>query len=244
MRWFFLLFFLSRVCLAQGGPPLITDDPGTPGDGNWEINLATIGIFTTGQRLIQIPYIDVNYGLGDRIQLKLETGWSFLLRQSDGMHSGAGPEVAGVKWRFVDQKDAGISFSTYPQYEFRSFFTLKDPILNIPGSTFLLPLEASKEMGAWAINPEIGYKLSTRSLNQWIFGIVGSFQPEKDFELLAELHASTTFDGNGTASLFNIGTRYPFSRHVVLLFSTGRTLTSFQGSPYQVFGYLGTQLRL
>ena len=24
---------------AQGGPPLLTDDPGTPGKNNWEINL-------------------------------------------------------------------------------------------------------------------------------------------------------------------------------------------------------------
>jgi hypothetical protein len=25
---------------AQGGPPMITDDPGTPGNGQWEINVA------------------------------------------------------------------------------------------------------------------------------------------------------------------------------------------------------------
>ena len=25
---------------GQGGPPMITDDPGTPGPGKWEINLA------------------------------------------------------------------------------------------------------------------------------------------------------------------------------------------------------------
>ena len=25
---------------AQGGPPMITDDPGTPGPGRWEINIA------------------------------------------------------------------------------------------------------------------------------------------------------------------------------------------------------------
>ena len=31
---------LIIAALAQGGPPFLTDDPGTPGDGRWEINLA------------------------------------------------------------------------------------------------------------------------------------------------------------------------------------------------------------
>ena len=32
-----LLF--ATPAYAQGGPPLITDDPGTPGNGKWEINI-------------------------------------------------------------------------------------------------------------------------------------------------------------------------------------------------------------
>ena len=28
---------------AQGGPPFITDDPGTPGNQHWEVNLGWIG---------------------------------------------------------------------------------------------------------------------------------------------------------------------------------------------------------
>jgi hypothetical protein len=30
----------GREVLAQGGPPMITDDPGTPGNGHFEINIA------------------------------------------------------------------------------------------------------------------------------------------------------------------------------------------------------------
>jgi hypothetical protein len=32
--------FLPAPAFAQGGPPLITDDPDTPGPGHWEINIA------------------------------------------------------------------------------------------------------------------------------------------------------------------------------------------------------------
>ena len=35
-----LWFVALNIARGQGGPPMITDDPGTPGDGKFEINLA------------------------------------------------------------------------------------------------------------------------------------------------------------------------------------------------------------
>jgi hypothetical protein len=32
-------FFAATLAFAQGGPPYYTNDPGTPGHLNWEINL-------------------------------------------------------------------------------------------------------------------------------------------------------------------------------------------------------------
>jgi hypothetical protein len=46
--WQFRLFLLIIPAAgalrlhAQGGPPFITDDPGTPGNKHWEINLGWI----------------------------------------------------------------------------------------------------------------------------------------------------------------------------------------------------------
>src|SRR5215204_4515509 len=57
---------------AQGGPPLITDDPGTPGDGNWEVNLAVTYERLRDERVVEAPLLDVNYGVGKRLQLKVE----------------------------------------------------------------------------------------------------------------------------------------------------------------------------
>ena len=54
---------------AQGGPPFITDDPGTPGNRQWEINLGFIGNHNPAHASYQLPNIDINYGWGDRIQL-------------------------------------------------------------------------------------------------------------------------------------------------------------------------------
>src|SRR5207253_10780567 len=53
-------------------PPLDVDDPGTPGCNKWEINLLTNGDFTKGERKLEIPLLDINYGIGDNLQLKYE----------------------------------------------------------------------------------------------------------------------------------------------------------------------------
>src|SRR5438105_2551565 len=87
--WVLLVIALTpRFVSAQGGPPLITDDPGTPGSGHWEINLALTTEQTRRERLFALPLVDINYGLGERIQLKCETPW--LLRQGSGTLSGLG----------------------------------------------------------------------------------------------------------------------------------------------------------
>ena len=87
---------------AQGGPPLVTDDPETPGDGKWEINVGAIATHTRGRWEIAAPDADINYGWGDRVQLKLDV--PRVTARDDGQHwkSGAGEGNAGVKWRFID----------------------------------------------------------------------------------------------------------------------------------------------
>ena len=60
---------------AQGGPPLITDDPDTPGPGYWEINVSAFVEKNRRERRLETPRLDINYGLGPRIQLKLELPW-------------------------------------------------------------------------------------------------------------------------------------------------------------------------
>ncbi len=63
---------MSPVVRAQGGPPFITDDPGTPGNKHWEINLGWTADHNPGEASYEVPDFDINYGLGERIQLKYE----------------------------------------------------------------------------------------------------------------------------------------------------------------------------
>jgi hypothetical protein len=85
---------------AQGAPPLLTNDPGTPGSGNWEINLGVMPVLRQYQDVFQIPQVDINFGLGDRVQLTYEI--PFVLQNESGqpIQTGWSNGFVGLKWRF------------------------------------------------------------------------------------------------------------------------------------------------
>ena len=68
----------TRHAVAQGGPPLVGDDPETPGAGTWEIDLAVMMSQGTGRTDWALPDVDINYGWGDRIQLKFDTPYALI----------------------------------------------------------------------------------------------------------------------------------------------------------------------
>ena len=107
--------WLPSIVYAQGGPPFLTNDPGTPGNANWEINLAAAQAITRAAGSYQTPQIDLNYGLGDRIQLTYEI--PYVVQKSDGepSQSGWSNGYPGVKWRFLDQGHEGWQLSIFPQ---------------------------------------------------------------------------------------------------------------------------------
>ena len=77
-------FFLV---LAQGGPPFLSDDPDTPGNKHWEINVGFIGERNPFGGSYETPNMDVNYGVGNRIQLKYEVPLSIEEMRSDSARS-------------------------------------------------------------------------------------------------------------------------------------------------------------
>lgn len=239
-----LFFFAPTLALAQGGPPLITDDPGTPGNRNWEINIASIGQYSSSERYTQFPYFDLNYGLGERLQLKAEGGFGLSEDTGSTYHTGVGTLLVGVKWRFFDQDDVGVNISTYPQYNFHPFYSSTDPELVAPGNQVILPIELSKQFGKFWVNPEVGYESSTESPDLIFYGVVFAYEVVKDSEALFELHGNSFFGGQGTEFLFNVGTNWALGEKVSLLFSIGHTLETPFGEEAQLLSYLGVQLRL
>src|ERR1035438_2438432 len=98
----------SSIVLAQGGPPYYTNDPGTPGNKNWEINFGYMPFLYSGQSVAHIPDVDINFGVGDRIQLTYESAWLRVHNPSQPVKYGLGQDQLGVKWRFYDTGERGI----------------------------------------------------------------------------------------------------------------------------------------
>ena len=92
---------------AQGGPPFITDDPGTPDNRHWEINLGWIGDHNSGQASYQLPDFDINYGWGDRIQLKYESPIAAATDANGATRAGLGESLLDIKWRPYEHHRAG-----------------------------------------------------------------------------------------------------------------------------------------
>ncbi len=106
---FVLPLCCSSALQAQGGPPFYTTDPGTPGPNSWEINLAYMPFLYSDSSTSHVPDVDINYGVGERIQLTYESAW---LRVKDGGNApiyGMEQSNPGFKWRFYDNEEKGFA---------------------------------------------------------------------------------------------------------------------------------------
>ena len=126
---------------------MITDDPGTPGNGKWEINLAIAFEHRPNEWSIDAPAIDLNYGLGDHIQLTLQGGPAFLKRSDHGWIGGLGGTEAAVKWRFLDEEKTGLDVSMFPRMIFNVAQSSVRRGLAEDGTRFQIPFQVAKKFG-------------------------------------------------------------------------------------------------
>jgi hypothetical protein len=231
--------------LATGGPPMITDDPGTPGDGHWEINVATLSTHVAGSTLYQLPLIDANYGYGDRIQLKYEMPWLQQVGPDGARPSGIGDGLAGVKWRFYDAGENGWQISTYPQFEFAvpKSSAVRNGLADA-GNSFWAPLEFVHAYGDYDINLEVGrwFRPEKRG-DSWMTGFVLTREINKGFELMLELHEEIAVNQSRQEQILNFGARYDFSEHYTLLLAAGRDLRNTLDKTNTLLTYVGLQFK-
>jgi len=235
---------LGRL-FAQGGPPMITDDPGTPGPDKWEINLGWTTEKTSGTTLYGLPLLDANYGIGDRIEMTYEAPWG-VIKDEDGTRDGAGNSLFGVKWRFLDEGEKGWQASIYPQVTFVTpGYHTGHSGLEDPGTSVLLPFEVEKDLGPVAINFDCGHVFSSEhDSDLWMAGVIVGREVVKGWELDAEVHVNTSNRFGRSEWIANTGTRIDLSEHLTLMIALGTDLSNQLGPQASLLSYLGFQLRL
>jgi hypothetical protein len=231
----------SGSALAQGGPPLVTDDPDTPGNGKWEINLAGLGARThDGRWIVSLPDADINYGWGKRIQLKVDVPWTFVREPGESLKSGLGFVNVGVKWRFVDEEEHGFAMSTYPQYLSSGSSSSKNRGITSAEKDFFLPVEISGNAGEWDLDAEVGSNFVQHGDSEWVVGGIVGHACGEGRECLFEIHE--THASTGSRTLANLGLHWKLSESMVFLASAGRELTPHGEDQQGFVFYVGLQL--
>jgi hypothetical protein len=229
---------------AQGGPPMLIDDPGTPGDGRWEINTAFLEERTSTARDRSFPHVDINYGLGERIQLKYETGYLFSDGPgSNGLRHDWDDSLLGLKWRFADQDHAGVDLSIYPQLELQNSHRLVRRGVAQPAPNLFLPIEVAHAFGPVTVVSEAGYQYYSEQANEWVAGVLAGFEFSKRFELMAEIRSVSENFLNGGDLIMNLGMRLEVAAKLKILAAAGTGLRNGTDTT-RFLGYLGFQVIL
>jgi len=230
----------SQNVLAQGGPPLVTDDPETPGDGHWEINLAATGDHTSARWQIAAPDADINYGWGEHVQLKLDIPWNFVQESGQPWKSGLGGSQVGIKWRFVDIEDAGFSMSIYPQYTWNWVSSSVSRGITPPGTQFFLPVEFATVAGDFGVAVEAGPNFVQDGSNQFVAGTAVSHACGEKVECVGEVHVTAA--PHDTQTLLNLGFHWQLNESLFLLGAAGREFGPSNPDQSRFHFYLGFQI--
>ncbi|MGD0941323.1 MAG: hypothetical protein ABR905_16610 [Terracidiphilus sp.] len=245
---------------AQGGPPFITDDPGTPGNRQWEINLGWIANHNPGQSYYQLPDIDMNYGWGDRVQLKYELPLAAATDEHNTTRAGLGESLLGVKWRPYEHHRAGepksdenmnFSLGTYPQASINNPTSAVSRGIVENGPQYYLPVEFTAKLGAISFDGEVGRWFGNKLVpSRWGRGLIAGHDFSERLELYGEIYdlqdanrigivpkqRSLTLDLGGRQTLDRAG-------HLRLLFMGGRAIQAVtrENSEPSWIAYLGVQ---
>jgi len=248
---------------AQGGPPFITDDPGTPGNHHWEINFGWIANHNPANASYQTPDIDMNYGWGDRIQLKYELPMAVATDPNNTTRAGLGESLLGIKWRPYEYHRAGetksddnmlFSLGTYPQASINNPTSAVRRGIVENGPQYYLPMEFTAKTGWVNWNGEVGHWFGNKLIpSRWGRGLIAGHEFSDRLELYAEVYDLQDANRIGTAPkqralTADFGGRQSLTRSnkIRLLFMGGRGIQAVtrQNSEPNWIAYLGVQFLL
>lgn len=258
-----MLLICALQARAQGGPPFITDDPGTPGNHHWEINFGWMGQHTASGGSYELPDVDMNYGWGDRIQLKWELPLAASTDANNTTVAGLGDSLLGIKWRPYEHHTAGepksdenmnFSWGFYPQA------LVDNPTASVrrgvvdPGPQYYLPTEVTWKLGPVNFNGEVGRWIGNRHVpDQWGRGLIAGHEFSDRLECYGEYYDLSQIDhlpgeSPGRAVTLDAGLRQSLDRSnkIRLLLMGGRSVhhANASNSEPNWIAYVGVQLLL
>lgn len=242
-----LLGCLGEQSASRAGPPLVTDDPETPGRGGWEINISHNIERTQDAFFMETPLFDINYGLLGNDQWKIEFPVLYLDSDEHGSHWGVGDLLLGWKYRFLEEEDHPFMASVYPQL----LVPTGNEGLGLGGGNIeaLFPLQIGKHFFEEEVfvYGEIGYNVvsGASEANSWKYGLAAAWGATERLELMAEV-AGLVFPGGAEPddTFFNAGFKYEFTKRTSLIAAFGRSFHDVNRGTPDLLTYVGLQMML
>ncbi|MBM4315622.1 MAG: transporter [Deltaproteobacteria bacterium] len=163
------MVFIAGICLLVhtalwGAHPLITDDAGTQGRGNWQVEVS--GQYDSDRETrngasrestgIQVA-TTLSYGMAEKADLVLGLPYRWGKVKEDGVtrydEKGISDATVEVKWRFFERD--GLSFALKPGVRIPTGDDEKG--LGAGRIGYHASLIASKEAAPWAFHMNVGY---------------------------------------------------------------------------------------
>lgn len=214
---FFLFVLIPSFSIAQSSPPLKVNDPGTPGHGNWEINILSSFEHSSLTTEWEAIVFDINYGIGTRIQLTIESPLVYVWEDELIEFRGVDGLGLGMKYRFLDQDADGSDISIYPQFYFPR--NSKNECWE-----FNLPFEWHKEWPELGLTIEIGQVWVNRKIDRWEAGFGIAYLLNK-IKLLASEHIIISKDPLEIVEpIVEAGVIWEVIENLSVYFSVGKTL--------------------
>lgn len=221
---------------------MITDDPGTPGPGKFEINLAIAFERRPSEIAFDAPALDINYGVGENIQLTLQTAPVILKRRGQGAIGGLGATEAALKWRFLDEEKFGVDVSMFPRVIFNIVESSIRRGLSEDGTRAQLPFQVAKKFGKIALDFEWGALASTVGRSEWLYGVVSGVELTKSTLVMAELHGTSRISFDRDVLAVNFGIRQKLTERCIWIASLGHQVRVPDDDELAFIGYCGVQL--
>ena len=241
---------------ALAGPPLITDDPETPGRGGWEINISHNIERTKDEFLMLNPLIDINYGLLENDQWKIEFPIVFVDPVDADQRWGPGDIEVGWKYRFWDEEDRGMMASIYPQLLIPTAHDgsilpagLEQAALGDGFTELFLPLEVGKHFvdDKLFVYAEVGYNVvfDREETNEWFYGVAFEWAHTERLELLFEV-GGIAFEGSGKPdhAFFNGGWKLELNDRWSFIGSVGRSFRERSSGAPDLLTFVGFQFTI
>ncbi|HLY05427.1 MAG TPA: hypothetical protein VKR31_06740 [Rhizomicrobium sp.] len=224
---------------ARAGPPYLTDDPEPPPYGHYELLFFTTGFGANGGATGDLPAMEFNYGGFPDTQLHVQLPVGFATGD-EGTKFGAGDAELGVKYRFIEEDEAGWrpQVALYPLVEI-PLAAASNGFASRSVDLFL-PLWAQKDLDEnWTIDAGGGYWINPGDRNYGFAGVLLQRKLSDALLMGAEVfHQTPNVQGIPPLTGFNLGATYDFNEHQHLLVSAGRGIANVSATD-QFTWYLG-----